>query len=168
MHSTTLPLGKYAKDPRFTIVKVEGHDAIRTDRVTIISGAAGYQVWPLDDPGALYPAHTTASLAKALAYDLGDPAKVGPAGMQDWLHTDGRFYAHDPATTGMKSASHLRVGDIVDFPHISAFEITGPAEVSYDGLGRAGMGYPVRRLTGGFPDFFSYRSGDMVPVRFAR
>lgn len=171
MHDTTLPLGRYAKDPRFQIVKVNGQDAIRTDRMTIIRAGgiyAGYEVWQLDEPTAIHPAYKTRSLPKALAYDLGDPCKVGPTGISDWLHTDGRTYKHDPATTGMRDAGSLRTGDVVDFPHLNAFEVTGPAEIVYDDFGRGGMGYPVRRLPGGFNDTFTYRSGDMIPVRFAR
>jgi hypothetical protein len=169
MHDTTLPLGKYAKDPRFQIVKVDGRDAIRTDRVTIIQGSyGGFEVWELADPAAVHPAWSTRHLSVALRHDLGEPVQVGPVGIQDWMHTDGRTYRHDPAITGMMPADSLRAGDVVDFPHIDAFEILGPAEIAHDELGRPNMGYPARRINGGFNVRFTYRSGDMVPVRFAR
>lgn len=168
MHETTLPLGPYANDPRIQTVKVDGRDAVRTDRVTITQGAGDYQVWPLGDPDAIYPAHTDRSLRKALAYDLGDPCKVGPVGISDWLHTDGRTYKHDPATTGMIDAGYLRPGDVVDFPHLPAFEILRPATPMVDGIGQWPMTYPVRRLDNNKAATFSPRSGDMIPIRFAR
>lgn len=174
MHTTTLPLGKYAKDPRFEIVQVEKKDAIRTDEYTIIPrGAAGdvpsgFELWHRDEPSAFYPHHYEGTLTRALRYALGAPAKVGPVGFGSWLHTDGREYAHDPATTAMRRAGSLRVGDVVDFPHIAAFEIAGPSEITYDGLGRPFTGYPVRLLNGGFNEFFRYQADDLVPVRFAR
>lgn len=167
MHTTTLPLGKYAKDPRFRIVQVAGADAIRTSTATIIQGGRDYQIWLLDQPTALYPEHTTSSLPKALAYLLGDPAKAGPFGFDTWLHTDGREYAHDPATTAMKQAQRLHTGDVVDFPQIEAFEILGESEVLYDGLGQGYTAFPAKILKGGFNQMFRYTSGDMVPVRFA-
>lgn len=169
MHDTTLPLGRYAQDPRFQIVKVGKGDAIRTDRLTIIQSALGFELWPLDDPHAIHPIDITKSLPRALAYDLGDPCKVGPVGMSDWLHTDGRIYKHDPATTGMRDVAGLRGGDVVDFPHLDAFRIAGPATLTVDELGRQAMAYPVvQPVRRGFNRTFTYRSGDMVPVRFAR
>jgi hypothetical protein len=168
MHTTTLPLGKYAKDPRFRIVQVDGADAVRTSTATIIQRGKDYQLWLLDRPTAIYAEYTSPSLAKALSYVLGDPAKVGPHGFDTWLHTDGREYAHDPATTGMKPAQRLHVGDVVDFPQIEAFEIVGESEVLYDGLGQGYTAFPVRILKGGFNQMFRYTSNDMVPVRFAR
>lgn len=170
MHDTTLPLGRYAQDPRFQIVKVNKGDAVRTDRVTIIEESAHrYEVWDLAEPTAYAPAHVAKTLPRALAYDLGDPCKVGPTGISDWLHTDGCIYKHDPATTGMRDAGSLRVDDIVDFPHLTAFRILGLATIVVDELGRQAMAYPIcQPVRGGFNRTFTYRSGDMVPVRFAR
>lgn len=168
MHETDLPLGKYAKDPRFKIVKVDDRDAIRTDRVTILKTDRGFEVWPLNEHNALAPADRFRHLSQALAYDLGDPAKVGPTGMREWLHTDGRTYRHDPATTGMIEASSLHIGDVVDFPHVFAFEILGPAAPVTNDIGQMVMGYLARKLDGGHQITFSPRSGDMIPIRFAR
>lgn len=168
MHDTTLPLGRYAKDPRFRIVEVGHHDAIRTARVTIIKDGDRYQVWELADPDAITPAFTSKSLSRALAYDLGEAQKVGPVGMREWLHTDGRTYRHDPATTGMIGASSLRLGDVVDFPHLEAFEIVGEQVNQPDGIGEWHLGYPVRLVTSGKASWFVPRPGDMVPIRFAR
>ncbi len=167
MHETTLKLGKYATDPRLQIVQVAGLDAIRTSECTIIQAHPGFQVWRLDNPNAIFPHHTERVLAAALRFVLGDPAEVGPNGMREWLHTDGRVYRHDPATTGMCDAASLRVGDVVDFPDAEPFEITGPAGHRTDDVGRWPMAYPVRHLRGR-TTWFPYRDGDMVPVRFAR
>jgi hypothetical protein len=167
MHNTKLPLGKYAKDPRLQIVQIGGHDAVRTNRYTIIQGETLLELWDPDEPNAIYPQHTEKTLARALAFALGDPQKVGPVGISDWLHTDGRVYSHDPATTGMRRAERLRIGDIVDFPHLAAFEITGPAVLIPDSIGRYTMTYPVHRLHGGAASF-PFRDNDLVPVRFAR
>jgi len=167
MHDTTLQLGKYAKDPRFEIVQVGGRDAVRTDEYTIVQGDTLFELWRRDDPTAIFPHHTEKTLGKALIFVLGDPQKVGPVGMSEWLHTDGRIYLHDPATTGMRAALSLRVGDIVDFPHIEAFEVKGPAAPRTDDIGRWVMAYPVRHLRGR-TTWFPVRDGDMVPVRFAR
>lgn len=163
MTDTTIDLGAYAEDPR-AYVDEDGHIRAGDNRITV--GGARCHVWAENSRGAGFHAYA-GTLAECLAYALGDPCQVGPVGIGDWLHTDGRTYKHDPATTGMMPADSLRVGDVVDYPHIEAIEILGPAEIIYDDLGRASMGYPARRLGGGFTRHFTYRSGDMVPVRFA-
>lgn len=168
MHTTTLPLGKYANDPRLQIVKVEKQDAIRTSETTIIRSGDRFQVWMLANPNAVTPEFTAPTLTKALAFVLGDPQKVGPVGVDSWLHTDGREYAHDPATTAMRRADRLHVGDVVDFPHLPAFEVTGDSEVLYDRLGAGYTAYPIKILQGGFNEYFRYGYGDLVPVRFGR
>jgi hypothetical protein len=168
MHETDLPLGKYAKDPRFKIVRVDGHDAIRTDRVTILKTDRGFEVWPLDEHNALAPADRFRHLSQALAYDLGDAQRVGPTGMRDWLHTDGRTYRHDPTTTGMIQADSLRAGDIVDFPDVEAFEILEDAAPVQDAIGRWVMTYPTLTINSKKIGTLSPRSGDMIPIRFAR
>lgn len=168
MHTTTLPLGKWAKDPRFEIVQVGGRDAIRTDDYTIVQGEKIFELWRRDDPNAIFPHHTEKALAKALSYALGDPMKVGPLFGGRWLHTDGRTYEHDPATTAMRRASFLHEGDIVDFPGIEPFKIVGPAEQQQDEFGRMGMGFPTRGLDNRRAGWLPYRDGDLVPVRTGR
>jgi hypothetical protein len=165
MHDMTLDLGDYADDPRFRVIDA-GH--LQAGDFRIASGdGLRWHVWVENEAGGGFHAFA-GDLIQCLAYTLGEPVEVGPVGIQDWLHTDGRTYRHDPAITGMMPADSLRAGDVVDFPHIEAFEILGPAEIAHDELGLPNMGYPARRINGGFNVRFTYRSGDMAPVRFAR
>lgn len=168
MHTTTLPLGKWAKDPRFEIVQVSGRDAIRTDDYTIVQGEKIFELWRRDDPNAIFPYHTEKTLGKALSYALIEPAKVGPLYGGRWLHTDGRTYEHDPATTAMRRAELLHAGDIVDLPDVPAFEIAGAAVPRQDEVGRTRMAFPTIALVGRRSGWLPYRDGDLVPVRTGR
>lgn len=157
----SLPFGDYASDPRIRVIDPL---EVRAAGVRITSG--NNLRWYVHDDGRGY-AGSGGTLAECLERVLGDPAEVGPVGIYDWLHTDGRIYRHDPATTGMIPAENLNPGDVVDFPHLVAFEILGDAEITHNDLGQASMSYPVRRLDRSFDTRFTYRFGDMVPVRFA-
>jgi len=169
MHQTGLPLGKYHKDPRFEIVQVRGRDAIRTAEYTIVQGDGRvFEIWRLDEPTAIFPHHTERVLAKALSHVLGDAMKVGPVYGGRWLHTDGHTYEHDPATTAMRRAQLLHLGDIVDYPSLPAFEVTGPAQPYPDEAGRPGMAFPTRDLVDRSSGWLPYRDGDLVPVRTGR
>lgn len=157
-----LNLGPYAKDPRVVVeidhVNVPGRDA------RIITSNNGRTWWVRINGEPRY----SGKLLKVLEDLLGDPMRVGPAGMREWLHTDGRLYLHDPATTAMVDAAQLRDGDIVDFPHLDAFVILGEKVNTPDALGQWTMAYPVCRILTGVETTFAPRSGDMVPIRFAR
>jgi hypothetical protein len=164
---TDIDLGAYADDPRIQVL-ADGTIRAEVDRIRRVADSVSlWHVWSAGSSTVDF-SDFTGALPECLAYALGDPCPVGPVGIGDWLHTDGRVYKHNPATTGMKIADYLREGDVVDFPHIDAFVITGPATLVPDDLGRLGMGYPAQWLKSGFSVRFPYRSGDMVPVRFAR
>jgi hypothetical protein len=159
---TDIDLGPYAGDPRIvaetTYVSVPGRDA------TIITGNEGRTWWVRINGENAF----SGKLIKVLEDLLGDPMRVGPTGMREWLHTDGRTYRHDPATTAMVDAAQLRPGDIVDFPHLDAFVILGEKINTRSLLGEWHMAHPVRRINTDLEATFSPRSGDMVPIRFAR
>lgn len=105
------------------------------------------------------------TVEQCLAFVLGEPHQVGPDGITGWMHTDGRVYQHDPATTGMIPAGTLGVGDVVDWPHLAAFTIAGPAVNRQDELGQWRMAYPVE-LADGSAVYWHYSADVLVPVRF--
>jgi hypothetical protein len=155
-------LGPYARDPRVvaetTYVSVPGRDA------TIVTTNEGRTWWVRINGQNVF----SGKLIKVLEDLLGDPMHVGPAGMREWLHTDGRLYLHDPATTAMVDAAQLRGGDVVSYPHLDDFVILGEKVNTPDALGQWNMAYPVRRTITGVETTWAPRSGDMVPIRFAR
>lgn len=159
-------LGRYSRDPRIKITKGVTWNVLIDNTVIETSDGVTWEVLA-DRTMADFDrtADYTGTLIECIEFVLGDPAQVGPSGFGRWLHTDGRTYSHDPATTGFQPADYLRAGDVVDFPHLDAFEILGPAETQIDGLGQMHMAFPVRRKNGA-RDWFPYRAGDMVPVRF--
>jgi len=163
MNTKTPDLGDYTGDPRIHVIDWR---TIRAGRDTQLGlGLGGDRWYARTDDGENV---VNGTLAECLVCVLGDPMQVGPVAGGCWLHTDGRIYKHDPATTGMIQQHMLRPGDVVDQPGLPAFEIVQPAAPMLDGLGRWTMAYPVRRLDTGTGATFSPRSGDMIPVRFAR
>lgn len=162
MARTTDPLGRYADDPR--VIEEDTYINVPSRNATITTTNGGRTWWVRINGDNVF----SGSLRKVLEDLLGDPMRVGPTGMREWLHTDGRTYRHDPATTGMIAAGALRPGDVVDYPHLDAFVILDEKVNTPTELGEWHMAYPVRRIIGGPETTFSPRSGDMVPIRFAR
>jgi hypothetical protein len=154
-------LGRYADDPRIVPGDMQVSIPNRNAEITNV----GLRRWQLRIDGENVFSGT---LVKVLEDLLGDPMRVGPTGMREWLHTDGRIYRHDPATTAMVDAAQLRPGDIVDFPHLDAFVILDEKVNTVDVLGQWTGAWPVRRIVTGVETTWSPRFGDMVPIRFAR
>jgi hypothetical protein len=161
---TAPDLGIYARDPR---IKIVSNDEIRIGRTVHIETVDDPLHWLLTEQhDAETPRHTFAgTLEQCLAFTLGEPAEVGPIGMRGWMHTDGRVYHHDPATTGMRPAGTLAPGDVVDWPHLDAFTITDAAVNRRDELGEWRMAYPIR-FPRRRPSFWFFDHDALVPVRF--
>lgn len=157
----TPKLGPYTNDPR--VVPETDHIRVPSRDAEIVSGN-GTRWWVrIGGQNTM-----SGTVVKCLEDLLGDPMRVGPAGIREWMHTDGRTYRHDPATTGMIQAGSLHVGDIVDFPHLEAFEILSEQVSTRNELGEWNMAYPVRTMVTRTATTFSPRSEDMIPIRFAR
>jgi hypothetical protein len=128
---TDINLGPYARDPRVaaetTYVSVPTRDA------TIMTGNDGRSWWVRINGENVF----SGKLIKVLEDLLGDPMRVGPVGIREWLHTD----------------DFVILGDKVNIP---------------DALGQWTMVWPVQRIVTGVETTWSPRSGDMVPIRFAR
>lgn len=152
-------LGIFANDPR---IHVDNERQVRVRGGSQVRHHSGERWFLIHHSGRVDFAGT---LEQCLAYALGEPATVGPTGLRDWMHTDGDVYRHDPATTGMRPAGVLQPGDVVDWPHVAAFTVAGPAVSRQDEIGQWSMAFPVE-LADGTSTFWFYGDDSMVPVRF--
>lgn len=154
-----MDLGIFANDPRARVIYPQRR--VRAGRATIVSTNGERWMVNIDNATDVF----FGTVEQCLAFVLGEPAQVGPTGIRDWLHTDGRIYRHDPATTGMLFANALHTCDVVDWPGQEPFEILGSAQSRKNDLRQWRMAYPIQ-FTDGLRGWYFYGDDDLVPVRF--
>jgi hypothetical protein len=106
------------------------------------------------------------TLPKALDFLLIEPHQVGPDNMGGWLHTDGRTYLYDPATSGYRNASALKVGDVIAYAGRPDTIVLRTGEPCRDTFDRPLMGHWCRRADTGEEGWMPYGHDGMFPVRF--
>lgn len=159
-----MQLGRYTKDPRIQVIDPDRElVTVHGDKLS----ARNVKTWAVRQAGEDEIVFT-GRLSMALDFLLIEPHQVGPDNMGGWLHTDGRTYLHDPATSGYRHADTLKVGDVIAYAGRPDTIVLRTSEPYRDPFGRPLLGHWCRNADTGAEGWMPFGHDGMFPVRFGR